>query len=473
MMLLLNPKEMVLLSIPEFIGRFHPVLVHLPIGVLLLGCFFQLLTISKRFTVLRPTLPLIYLLGGLAAVFSSITGYLLSQSGDYDGGLVDLHQWLGISVAVISMAVYLMCRKQVKEIWLDFTAVLLIILVSLTGHYGGSLTHGSDYLTAALTAGENGKTAVPEIQNVQQALAYTHMIQPLLKNRCYSCHGADKQKGKLRLDAREWILKGGEEGQAIVPGSAEESELMRRLLLPVSNEDHMPPREKPQLTAEEIELLSWWIREGADFTKKVADLRQSEKIKPVLLSFQSGTVETSKGLDDIPAEEVAKADVSQIAKLKQAGVVLIPVTAGSNYLSASFVTAKASPEVLKLLTGIKKQLVWLNMANTQLDDKGLKILEDFSTLVRINLSNTAVTDQSMQFLKNLEHLQHVNLVGTKVSAAGVGQLKSLRELKNLYLYRSLVTEKDQSRLKHEFPKVNIDFGGYIVPLLPKDTMEAK
>ncbi|HMI03648.1 MAG TPA: c-type cytochrome domain-containing protein [Pedobacter sp.] len=464
---------MTLLSIPDFIGRFHPVLVHLPIGILLLGCLFQLMTIKSRFSALRAAVPFIYLLGGLGAVVSSVSGYLLSQSGDYDGNMVGIHQWLGISVSVISLVVYILYRKGVREALLNLTAVVLIVLITLTGHYGGSLTHGSDYLTSALNDDGKGKAAVPPVPNVQQALAYTHMIQPLLKNRCYSCHGADKQKGKLRLDTREFMLKGGEDGKAIIPGSAEESELIKRLLLPSSNEDHMPPKEKPQLTQEEIQLLTWWVMEGADFNKKVTELKQSEKIKPVLLSFQTGAAKAAEALSDVPAEEVTKADAALIAQLKQAGVVVIPVKGNSNYLSASFVTAKATPEVLKLLSGLKKQLVWLNMAGTGLDDNGLKMLSGLAALVRVNLSNTSVTDQGMASLKGLKHLQYINLVATKVTADGVEQLKELKELNSIYLYQTAVNKKDTERLKKLFHKVNLEFGGYIVPTLAKDTTEVK
>ena len=464
---------MTLLSIPDFIGRFHPVLVHLPIGILLLGCLFQLMTIKNKFSALRAAVPFIFLLGGLGAVFSSVSGYLLSQSGDYDGNMVGIHQWLGISVSLISLAVYILYLKGVREALLNLTAVVLIVLITLTGHYGGSLTHGSDYLTSALNDDGKGKAAVPPVPNVQQAIAYTHMVQPLLKNRCYSCHGADKQKGKLRLDTREFMLKGGEEGKAIKPGSAEESELIKRLLLPSSNEDHMPPKEKPQLTQEEIQLLTWWVMEGADFNKKVAELKQSEKIKPVLLSFQTGAAKAAEAQSDVPAEEVTKADASLIAQLKTSGVVVIPVKGNSNYLSASFVTAKATPEVLKLLSGLKKQLVWLNMAGTGLDDNGLKTLSGLAALVRVNLSNTSVTDQGLASLKGLKHLQYVNLVATKVTAAGVEQLKELKELNSIYLYQTAVNKKDTERLKKLFHKVNLEFGGYIVPTLAKDTTEVK
>lgn len=461
---------MIYLTIPEFIGRFHPILVHLPIGILLLGCLFQLLTINNKFAFLRPSIPIICLLGAFAAVFSCITGYLLSESGDYDGDLVDLHFWMGIGVAVMALLLYFMYWKAVKELFLNLTSAALVILITLTGHYGGSLTHGSDYMTAALKGGST-KVAIPPVPDVQKAIAYTHLVQPLLQNRCYSCHGAEKQKGKLRMDNISFMLKGGEDGASLVLGRANESELIKRMLLPISNDDHMPPKEKPQLSAEEIALLQWWINEGAAVDKKVAELKQPEEIKPVLMSFQVGAAVAKKTLAaDIPEEEVDKGDAAAIEKLKKAGVVVIPVLSNSNYLSASFVTAKSDPETLKLLEPLKKQLTWLNLANTSITDQSMADVAKLQSLRKINLSHTAITDKALSLLKSLPKLQVLNLVGTKVTATGmITQLKGLKDLQYLYLYQTGVEEKDQAKLKTSFSKLKLDFGNYSLPVLAQDT----
>ncbi|NQX39753.1 Uncharacterized membrane protein [Pedobacter steynii] len=465
---------MMLLSISDLIGRFHPILVHLPIGILLLGCLFQLISRYPKFSGLKPAIPLTYLFGFLGAVCSCISGYLLSQSGDYDAGLVDVHQWLGIGTAAFSLVSYVMIQKAARELFLNVTAAGLLMLITLTGHYGGSLTHGSDYLTSALTDGpEKGASPIPPVANVQQAMVYTHMVQPLLKNRCYSCHGAEKQKGKLRLDSKEFMLKGGEEGKALIPGSPEESALIKRLLLPISNEDHMPPKEKPQLSAQELALLEWWIKEGADLNKKVQDLKQTEKIKPVLLSFQTGAKKEADKVLEVPVKEVGKADAKVIADLKAAGVVVIPVISNSNYLSVSFVTAKPSANTLTLLKSLNEQLIWLNLANTDLGDKGMEIIAGLKNLVRINLTKTQVTDQGLVKLKSINTLQYLNLTGTKITGKGLLTLKGLKEIQQIYLYQSAVNKTEEQVLKKEFPKVILDFGGYLVPTTAKDTTEVK
>jgi mono/diheme cytochrome c family protein len=84
----------------------------------------------------------------------------------------------------------------------------------------------------------------------------------VLERYCAGCHGAERQKGRLRLDSLAHLLAGGASGPVVVPGDPEASPLFRRLLLPLDTEDHMPPAGKPQPSAAEIERLRAWIRAG-------------------------------------------------------------------------------------------------------------------------------------------------------------------------------------------------------------------
>ena len=88
-------------------------------------------------------------------------------------------------------------------------------------------------------------------------------IKSILDVHCVACHGMEKHKGGLRVDTLEELLTGGEGGHVIKPGNAPESLLLKRMLLPLDNEDHMPPFGKPQLQPEEINALSKWIEAGA------------------------------------------------------------------------------------------------------------------------------------------------------------------------------------------------------------------
>ena len=95
-------------------------------------------------------------------------------------------------------------------------------------------------------------------------LDFSREVRPILSENCFACHGQDKQKGKLRLDLRDFATKPAKSGEiAIVPGKPEESELVRRITTQDADE-HMPPEEShKKLTAAQIEILRRWIAEGA------------------------------------------------------------------------------------------------------------------------------------------------------------------------------------------------------------------
>ena len=94
-----------------------------------------------------------------------------------------------------------------------------------------------------------------------EAVDYEKQIKPVLKVRCFSCHGALKQEGGLRLDTGKLIRKGGESGSAVAVGNPDESFLIERISDP-DESSRMPPEGKP-LSSEQIKLFRKWIAAGA------------------------------------------------------------------------------------------------------------------------------------------------------------------------------------------------------------------
>ena len=408
----------------------------------------------------------------IGAIASGISGYMLSMADDYDRQLVNRHQWLGISTAIVAAIFYFLHRRNVSFKLRQWTSVILFLLIILTGHLGGSLTHGSDYLSLS---GIDKPEAIKQkpIPDVQQAVVYADIVQPILQSKCYSCHGRNKQKGGLRMDDSARLWKGGKDGIVLISGNADESEMIKRLLLARNHEDHMPPKEKPQLNEQQIAVLHWWISSGASLQKKVKDLEQTEKIKPILLSFQ-GTESEKKLLSDVPVDPVKKADEKAIRKLKERGVVVLPVSQNSNYLMASFVTADSiTNRDIALLVPMQQQLVWLKLGNTGIGDSALAIISKFKNISRLQLDHTNITDDGMAYLPAMNNLQYLNLVGTKVTANGVLRLKNLKKLQSVYLYQTLIKSSEWNTLKNNFPASHIDTGGYAVPVFEGDTSELK
>src|SRR5207302_10380051 len=112
----------------EFFGRFHVVLVHLPIGILLLACVFQWLERKPKFYSLHVATQIAFMVGMICAILSAITGYLLSRGGDYDEDLVTAHQWMGISVAIVSVVMYYLYSRSLRAGLQLSVSILLFIL---------------------------------------------------------------------------------------------------------------------------------------------------------------------------------------------------------------------------------------------------------------------------------------------------------------------------------------------------------
>ena len=356
------------------------------------------------------------------------------------------------------------------------TSVIVLVLVTVTGHLGGTLTHGDGYLTKSFKGDDSVSLPVKKIiPDIQQAAVYGDVIQPLLQEKCYTCHSSKKQKGGLRLDGKDWILKGGKEGEVLTTGKPDESELYKRLLLDPLEEHHMPPKGKPQLNEKQINLLHWWIANGNSFDKKVSEIEQPDKIKTVLLSLQSKPGDNEKAKPGfIPTKAVEKASVSSLIALQKQSVIVLPVEANSNYLMANFVSIpKVDAKTIALLTPIQKQLIDLKLGAVKLTESSLKVIGGCTELRKLSIQHSNISDSGMHYLRSLEELQFLNLVGTAVTADGLMQLKGLKHLNSIYIGNTAINKSDWPKLVVAFPKVKLDSGGYRVPGLETDTIIVK
>ncbi len=461
----------------EFLGHFHPLLVHLPIGILLVALLLQWLSRKKKYEIFQHAVPIILLAGAIMGLFACITGYLLSITDDYNKNIASWHMWMGIATTLVAFVLYAKEKNNRFKINKTLLSVALLILIALTGHLGGSLTHGSDYLSRPFKNIFNDDTVesmtIKPIANVQEAQVYTDVIQPIFQTKCYSCHGANKQKGKLRMDDSLRLMKGGKDGIVIEPGNADASEITKRMWLPDYDDDHMPPKEKPQPTKEQLALIHWWISNGASFDKKVNQLPQDDKIKPVLVALQNVSPEI-KVTSDLPTSPVEPADASVVTQLKAKNILVLPVALNSNYITVSFINdTTVGNNDLQLIAKLSKQLVSLKLSGTNMNDEGLKTIAQCNNLIRLFLDGTHVSDNGLKSLTALTNLRYLNLVNTKISAQGVSELKALPKLQSIYLYKTLITKQDWPRLQQAFSKTQLDSGGYIVPTLITDTTTVK
>ena len=264
----------------DFLGHLHPLAVHFPVGLLLFAAFLELFTLRDFHSRFRPGIYALVIAGAISAVISALFGWLLYLSGEYSGETVDLHQWTGYATAVLSLltltALILGSTKKKSGYIILYRSLLFLtgIGVSVAGHFGATITHGDDFLSNTRSLESAGTEKAKADFNLDALIADTGKldkkqvtdlnteVRAILAHNCYKCHGAEKVKGGLRLDGKHMVLKGGENGPVIVPGSPEKSELYIRVNLPADHEDIMPSKGK-KLNPREIETLRLWIAKGA------------------------------------------------------------------------------------------------------------------------------------------------------------------------------------------------------------------
>lgn len=462
----------------QLVGRLHPLLVHLPIGILLLAAAFEWLSYYKTYRKLRTSVRAMVLFGALASTLSVVTGWLLAEAGGYEERLVELHRNSGIATAVFAWIIFfardsiitLFREKKKRKLVRIFLFIPLTALLALTGHLGGSLTHGEDYLSGGGTGTTSGTVRIAWTGHPDSAQVYNDVIAPILDTRCYSCHGPTKQKGQLRLDEPSFINAGGKHGEVLDRAAPDSSELYMRLLLPMEDEHHMPPNEKAQLTSAEIALIHGWIAAGAPFDKRISELDNATAMRRYLETLLQPAVR--KPL--LPELAVAPAPGPAVAALRNLGVIVLPVSDSTHYLSVSYVNARSvTDDQLALLLPLREQVLWLDLTRTSVGNSAMKFVSQLPVLTQLNLQFTQIGDDGLKGIVALSRLESLNVVATKMSDKGLEELSTLKSLKRVYCYGTDVTRSGVEKLLRLNPKIAIDTGGYQLPPRVTDTLVYK
>ena len=336
------------MSFSEYIGRFHAALVHIPIGIFLAVVVLEFLALKEKYKTLLPAVGILLRLGFVAACFAAGTGYLHKQAEDFDPVLVTTHLSFAITVIVVSLISIILYDKRSSLQRVYYSSLIgLTILVIAAGHTGANLTYGIDYLFPS----NLGKQEKPLANLSPDAHLYSDLIKPVLDKKCVGCHGPSRQKGKLRLDAPDFITKGGEDGAILNKDLPEESDFWNRLTLDLNHDDHMPPSEKPQLTKAELSLILYWLSRGTDFESTLGSLPNSD-------SIISRVADLSGETEDAAERSVAMPDENLLSELRDGGVTVSFLSKDDGRVSLQFINADDSklPGLMDKLAGLKAQL---------------------------------------------------------------------------------------------------------------------
>jgi uncharacterized membrane protein len=251
------------------LGRLHVATVHFPIALIVAGVAVDLLNRSRDPGRERTASTMIAL-GALSSVVAAALGWIHDAAEPMGGSLsviVERHRWFGIGSTVLAALAATLRRSVAIRRALGIMAVAA---VAIAGHLGGELTYGEGWFLEPLRDAESSDAqaaAAPPVtaDSASSELEFARDVLPVFENRCVACHGETKQKGDLRLDRIEahWFEESELGTIPVVRGDPARSELVRRLELPLDDDDHMPPAKKPQPSADEVATIRRWIEQGA------------------------------------------------------------------------------------------------------------------------------------------------------------------------------------------------------------------
>ena len=412
--------------------------LHLPIGSLLMT--FLLLVVSRYQKVgLEKAIRIGVDFSFAGALMAALMGCLLSLDEAYDFNSLKFHFWAGIITLILSFSLCILHRMKGKENLFFGSYLMTLLALTVAGHKGGQITHGEDYLSTADLFEE--PIMVVQKDSVDY---YKEVVHLIFEDKCVSCHNSNKSKSELRLDRYDLILIGGERGSIFDSQNPNESRLIRYINLPKEDKLHMPPKNKSQLSEKEKWLLTDWVNSGAYLKEGKVSLLKNEDLESNVLSFL--------GAD----KQVRAASRGDLAKLLATGFRIKPNALHDNLLRIKYMKSRLTSDHLKTLLKVKKQLVELDVSNTNFDDEMATILLDFPRLKHLRLDQTQISDDALSFLKSTA-LEVLNLCNTKVTYQGIQNLLKVKPPKTVYAWNTAIDRDQQNQLASIAPSL-IHFG---------------
>ncbi|MEM9159339.1 MAG: c-type cytochrome domain-containing protein [Verrucomicrobiota bacterium] len=449
----------------KFWGRFHPVVLHLPVALLILLALMEALVLSRIKPELKEATHFVLNLTVLSAPLAVATGVMLAYGEGSNEELVRDHMRNGIFLALACVVLGFLKQfdwTKGARVGYGATMVVAICLLGVASHDGGSITHGRDYLTKYMPNGMRPffGLAVEEkelIASADELRVFEHVIQPMVEQNCLSCHNPDKLKGELNLETYEGHLAGGEIGPAIVPGDLDESEFYFRITLPRDDEEFMPPDEKPPLSEAEVALVAWWIENGAPKDAKVGEISGPPSEVERYIATVFSQMLSAEDLERLQKErEELYADLSALKA--ETGLVIEPSGPDSTefFLHAHSISKSFENEALNSLVPYAAHFVKADLSGTLLDDGAFDSLSKFENLRTLNLSKTSLSGDGIDKLATLENLEVLNLYGTDVGENRLEDLAKLTQLKKLYLFQTeLHTDALLEQLRARLPNCEV------------------
>ena len=443
-------------EIVKYLGNFHPVVLHLPIGAFL---FTLLLFAYQKFTKIKLTIPirLGLIFSFISAIVSSILGFILQFYGEYDNSLVNFHMWLAVITTLLIGLIYFLHKKNEDNKYIAHSFVSAVIFMTVTGHYGGSITHGKDYLK------------LPEINQTVRFVSYdsihvyNDVVSSIIDSKCVKCHNMSKSKGGLMLTSEREMNKGGENGKIFLANNSSDSKLYTYLNLPLNDKMHMPPDGNSQLTENEKNIIKMWIDTGAQFDgfTNIVDDDYSNEILNYLPPLVASVDPPSK---------------NSLIKLIENNFRIERISVESNFIDLKYDGTSFGSKQFNLLLKVSENIQRLDLSNIDFSMINSTKLKKLKNLKYLNLTNTNFNSGDLYNIP--EAVQILILSKNNIEPENLLEISSRPQLKKVFAYDTVSDDElkkslvDQSNNKIYFGISLQDFSSLEGFPLEKPIIEA-
>ncbi len=249
-----------------FLGRFHVLVLHIPIGIIVVVLCLEWLVRKEKYRHLESAAGFLWSAAAISAILTVILGYMHYAEGGFEGSSGIQHRNFGTGLAVIITVVAALRSSNFARSYTPVflpASVLMFVLVAMVGHYGGNLTHGSTYLFEYAPQPIRSLAGLaprrPPVTDLALADPFLDIVGPILDQRCTGCHNDDQRQGELVMTSYDALMRGGETGTVVTRGRPEVSELINRVTLPPDDDAYMPAEGRTPLTERQIDVIEWWI----------------------------------------------------------------------------------------------------------------------------------------------------------------------------------------------------------------------
>lgn len=448
-----------------FLGRFHIVVLHLPIGWLTIVPIVDIIGRKYKLAGFSTLTRILLYCAALSTILAVVVGFTLATSDGYSGATVTQHMWLGITTSIVTIlaAFFFTVKEMLKKAAFDFLYIGCLVTglttITIAGHLGGNLVQGDDYLTEKMPLAMKNVFGITEPKLAEISYdtpIYQSFIEPMLEQNCVSCHSADKIKGKFQMDTLELLFKGGKSHKtAIEPNDAQGSELIRRISLKRGDKKLMPPKGRERLTGDQIALFTWWVDAGAPVDKSVSQLTEHsmpENVSDIIdLEVEYNTAARMEAVVAIDTELLVAVSKS----LKQDfGIDLLPhsldLREGLHFTTLNMLTP-FSKNAWDEFEPVLEYTTSIDLIGAQLDNSDLAALAKFSELTHLNLSKARFKSKDFMLLASLNKLKVLNLFSTSIDDIGIEHLVKLKSLKKLYLNQTNISKSGIATIKLALP----------------------